>query len=140
MTHCREAEGLIERHLDGEVTEAQKLALMEHVTGCAACSELLQCEAEVDAGLAAAFRDKEPSPQLGPQVLRRLRVEASVERWGWIADALNAVGGLVMFAFAMRVLGSIDPRSGGMLLAIVGSAAAVSLYPLLLARLGGTEP
>lgn len=139
MTTCGEAEDLIERRLDGETTEAQELALTDHLAGCAACSQQLERETTVDAALAAVFAGAEPSPQLGPRIHDRVRREASGERWGWITDGLNAVGGLVMFAFATRVLGPSDPRSVATLLLVAGGALAVGLYPLWLARLGGPE-
>lgn len=139
MTTCALALDLIERCLDGVATDAEELALSSHLAGCAGCAEVLQRETAVDAELAAAFAPVEPSPQLKARILDRVRREPTEERWGWISDGLNAVGGLVMFAFATRVLGSGDAHLGAMLIWIAGGALAVGLYPLWLGRLGAGE-
>ena len=139
MTNCREAEALIERHLDREASPGEELALTEHLAGCAACRQWLELEASVDADLLAAFADAEPSPNLAARVRDRCRREASGERWGWIADALNAVGGLAMLLIATRMLGAFDSHSAVIGVAIAGGAVALGLYPLWLARLGGAE-
>lgn len=140
MTTCGVVEDLIERHLDGETTGAEETALRNHLSGCESCSRRSDREAALHARLVAAFANAIPSPGFGPGVLRRVRREAAAGRMEWIAEALNACGGLVMVVLTARVLGPGGPRSGGMLLAIVGGVLAVALYPLLLARLAGTHP
>jgi predicted anti-sigma-YlaC factor YlaD len=139
MISCREAEDLVERRLDGELTADSERDLTEHLGGCQACSRLLDQEAAVDAALTAHFADPEPAPQFGRRVLTRL-AEDPMERLGWIADALNAVGAVALIALAIRALGHSDPATVGGLFGILGGALAVGLYPLLLARWGGGEP
>jgi predicted anti-sigma-YlaC factor YlaD len=139
MTTCDVAEDLIERHLDGETNGAEETALLNHLSGCASCSRRSDREAALYAHLVAAFANAMPSPGFGPGVLRRVRREAPAGRVEWIAEVLNAGGGLVMVVLTARVLGAGGLRSGGMLLAIVGGVVAVSLYPLLLARLAGND-
>ncbi|HEY6553601.1 MAG TPA: anti-sigma factor, partial [Vicinamibacteria bacterium] len=139
MTNCREAEALIERHLDREASPTEELALTEHLAGCAACRQWLELEASVDAGLLAAFAGAEPTPNLAARVRDRCRREASGERWGWIADALNAVGGLAMLLIGTRMVGALDPPSVVIVVAITAGVVALGLYPLWLARLGGPE-
>jgi predicted anti-sigma-YlaC factor YlaD len=137
MISCREAEDLVERRLDGERTPDSEHDLTEHLAGCQACSRLLEQEAAVDAALAAHFADREPVPQFGRRVLSRL-AEDPMEQLGWIADALNAVGAVALAALAIWALGQSDPATVAGLLGILGSALAVGLYPLVLAR--GAEP
>lgn len=140
MTTCRVAEDLIERHLDGETTGAEETALRNHLSGCESCSRQSDREAALHARLVAAFANVMPSPGFGPGVLRRVRREASAGRMEWIAEALNACGGLVMVVLTARVLEASGLRSGGILLSIGGGLVAVALYPLLLARLAGNDP
>jgi anti-sigma factor RsiW len=139
MITCRESEDLVERRLDGELTADSEQDLEEHLAGCQACSRLLEQEAAVDAALTAHFADPGPAPQFGRRVLSRL-AEDPMERLGWIADALNAVGAVALIALAIRALGHSDPALVGGLFAILGGALAVGLYPVLLARCAGGEP
>lgn len=139
MITCREAEDLIARHLDGATAGANQLALADHLAGCDACAQLLQSEQAVDSNLAAIFAGAGPSPQFGPRVLNRIRREASLDQWPWIADALNAVGVLAMIAFGMRFFGDIDPRVAETVAAIVAATVAIGVYPLLLGRIGGDQ-
>lgn len=136
MITCGEAEDLIERRLDGEMAAGSERTLTEHLAGCEACSRLLDREAAVDTALAAHFADAAPTPHLGRRVLLRVHAEDSVERMGWIADALNAAGGLAMIALATWVLGRIDPTTAGRLLGVMSGAVLLGLYPLLLAHWG----
>ncbi|MFI5006661.1 MAG: anti-sigma factor family protein [Solirubrobacterales bacterium] len=139
MISCREAEDLVERRLDGERTADSEHDLTEHLAGCQACSRLLEQEAAVDAALTAHFADREPTAQFGRRVLSRL-AQDPIERLGWIADALNAVGAVALAALAIWALGQSNPATVAGLLGILGSALAVGLYPLVLARCGGEEP
>lgn len=139
MITCREAEELVERRLDGEMAAGFEQRLSEHLADCPACSRLIEREAAVDAALAAHFADAEPTPLFGRSVLGRLQADDSTERLGWIADALNALGGMAMIALAMRLVGHVDPETAGIVLGVMGGATAVSLYPMLLAR-WGREP
>jgi anti-sigma factor RsiW len=139
MTTCREAEDLIERHLDREASPGEELALKEHLAGCAACPRWLALEAAVDADLLRAFAHAEPSPYLAAHVRDRCRSEDSRERWRWIADGLNTFGGLAMLVIATKVLGGLDPHSAAIVFAIAGGAVFLGFYPHWLARLGSAE-
>lgn len=140
MITCREAEDLVERRLDAHLTADSEQDLTAHLAGCPACSRLLDRAAAVDAALAAHFADPEPTPQFRQRVLRRVYTEDPTERLGWIADALNAVGGVAMIALAIWVLGHSDPATVAGLLGVLGAGVVVGFYPMLLAGWGSREP
>lgn len=110
MRSCGEYEALVSAFLDGEVTEAERAELAEHLTGCPACQQYFDDlvaihdafdreEAQVPADFAAAVMERvRAAPQVGEEKV------LGFPRWRqWAALAacctLAAVG---LWSFGLR--------------------------------------
>ena len=132
---CQQAEAWIEGRLDGDLAAADDRRLDAHLAGCPACAARLAAETAVDRQLAAQFGRIEAPPALAAAVRRRIEVEPTPapSRAGWIADALNA-GGLVVVAAVVSTVVPIQSVTGGLLtLGLI----AMACYPLVLSGLAG---
>lgn len=99
---CREA---LSARLDGELGEVERDAVEAHLQACAGCA----AHAEELAGLTRWVRlqPAEPVPDLGPQILARLRPRRPrPEAQGWLRLALLAVAG-VELALALPDLAGV---------------------------------
>ena len=140
MTRCADIEPLVERRLDGMATPADDATLDAHLAACPACAALVAEEAAIDALLAGRLGGAEPSAAFDAAVRQRVRVERRAVA-GWIPDALNASGVLLVLLSAVPVTMGWGGVTGVVLSTV---ALAAALYPLLLAMwaydAGSREP
>jgi predicted anti-sigma-YlaC factor YlaD len=132
-TRCADVDALIERRLDGTAAAADEARLDAHLAACPDCAALLAEEAAIDAALAARFAGAAPPAGFDGAVRARLRDEPR-ETGGWIPDALNAVGILlVMVAVVPAAVG----LGGVTAIAVTTVALAAAVYPLMLMAVAG---
>ena len=136
IIECQTAETLIELRLDGDIGAADDRALDAHVAGCSSCAAQLAAEIALDRQLAARLGRIEAPPSLAAGVRRRLDGEPTPapSRAGWLADALNAGGIVVVGGAATALAAGFSPLVGA---AILVCLLAVGCYPLLLSGFAG---
>jgi anti-sigma factor RsiW len=133
MTPCADVDALIERRFDGTATPSDDARLDAHLAVCPECAALVVEEAAIDAALTARLGGAQPSAAFDAVLRQRLQAEPR-ETAGWIPDAMNAVGVLlVILAVVPATIGL-----GGVTAILVTTAAlAAAVYPLLLVALAG---
>ncbi|MCX7621046.1 MAG: mycothiol system anti-sigma-R factor [Acidimicrobiales bacterium] len=81
---CSEALAELYTFLDGELTEARRLAIRSHLDGCAPCFEAFDFEAELRLVISHRCRDEVPEPL-------RDRIAALLRQA--VAEQTDATGG-----------------------------------------------
>jgi anti-sigma factor RsiW len=99
---CRKAQRLVSVNLDGQLDDAQRTALREHLAGCLACGRFADQVRGISDAL-SAMQVPEPRPHFTQRLLARLP-DQQVERFSlreWSAalrPAPLAAGGLALAA------------------------------------------
>ena len=128
MTPCSSIEVLIERRFDGVATAEDEARLDAHLANCPECARLVAAEATVDTWLASRFDGARPSATFDAVLRRRIADERQTES-GWIADALNGLGGLLVL---VAVAPTAIAWGGAAGVAAATAALVLGVYPLLL--------
>jgi len=133
MTRCADVETLMGRRIDGTAGPAENARLDAHLAACADCAALLAEETAIDEALAAHFGGAKPSTAFDAVLRQRIRCEPRPVG-GWIPDALNAAGVLLVLVGAVPVALGWNGVTG---IVVAATALAVGLYPLLLTTWAG---
>lgn len=132
-TTCADVEALIERRLDRTATPADEARLDAHLAVCPECAVLVAEEAAIDAALAARFAGARPSAAFDAVLRQRIEGEPR-ETGGWIPDALNAVGVLLVIAAIVPAAVGLGAATA---IAVMTAALAAAVYPLILLAVAG---
>lgn len=123
--NCEEALQLISEELDGELDEARRALLEEHLSSCEDCRNARQALSQIDDALRQTQLDA--PPELQDRVMRSIRREKRRKRFAWIpAAGLAAAAALAIILSGTHLLGQPG---------LHGSTTA-SLRPTLLTRSG----
>ena len=101
--NCENALELMNRELDGALTEAESAALQAHLDACPDCRETWRQLHELDALLQES--ELEPPAALHDGVMRAIRQEQRKPRRAWLpAAAIAAAAALVLLAGKARLI------------------------------------
>ncbi|MGH7064317.1 MAG: anti-sigma factor family protein [Stellaceae bacterium] len=103
---CEEARPRLDAYIDGELGEAERAALREHLAGCGECGP----EAEAVERLRAGIREAAPLYRAPPELRRQIRSALRREGGAPVATAWRAPGWL---AYAASILVAVAVGSGG---------------------------
>lgn len=128
MTPCSNIEVLIQRRVDGVATADDDARLDAHLATCPECARLVAAEAFMDELLASRLGGAQPSAGFDAVLRRRIESERR-PGGGWIADALNGLGGALVL---VGVVPTAVAWGGAAGVAAATAALVLSVYPLLL--------
>ena len=112
---CEELNGMLDRLMDGELSEDERRAMTEHGAGCPDCAEAIRATLQMK----ALFEEMEPEVDVPLAVQARwrgaVREEAARQKkrrlTRWIGSAAAAV--VVLVGVGLAVNGGLSPRNAG---------------------------
>lgn len=142
MTDCRKYKDLIEKVMDGDISDAEFSELKAHTTTCSSCREELDGFNYMRSVVTEAFSSSKDAEEAGEQVLHHLSLhslpQSRVPGWRWksiAAGILLAVG--LALGFALGWASSAGP--GDVTLAAQVPVKVMDLTGTVLVRHAGFD-
>jgi anti-sigma factor RsiW len=100
------SEEILNAHLDGELDASEHDRVVAHLSTCTTCLTELEALQELFAALDELGMSSEPTPDLAPTVLARVRPRHRAIKLRWIVPVLQGAAALALFSWGWRPLAS----------------------------------